>query len=66
MGAKTRREYWLKSREEISTSVNFQIMSIYELLPIEIARNMMKRTALKMFGSSAVTQNRASIAILVE
>ena len=51
---------------EIRTRVPRQICSIYELLPIEIAKNMINKHPLIMTGSLAVTIKSANRATLIE
>ncbi len=46
--------------------VSLQSNRIYELLPMQMARNITNRMALARFGSLTVTKKRMVIATLVE
>lgn len=46
--------------------VSLQSNRIYELLPIQMARNITNRIALARFGSLTVTKKRIVMATLVE
>ena len=51
---------------EIRTRVKRQSKIIYELLPIDIARNMMNKNPLTMLGLRTVTAKSTNVATLVE